>query len=57
VHALSSEDVNSTGKVEVRATLVSAERRNTMLEEFVHRLSLECGVSAVSWELVAEEAE
>jgi putative Mg2+ transporter-C (MgtC) family protein len=57
LHELSSEDINSTGKVEVRATLVSAERRNAMLEEFVHRLSLECGVSAVSWELVAEEAE
>jgi len=57
LHALSSEDVNSSGKVEVRATLVSAERRNAMLEDIVQRLSLESGVSAVSWELVAQEAE
>jgi len=57
LHALSSEDVNSSGKVEVRATLISAERRNAMLEEFVRRLSLESGVSAVSWELVPREEE
>jgi putative Mg2+ transporter-C (MgtC) family protein len=57
LRALHSEDINSTGKVEVRATLVSAERRNAMLEDIVQRLSLESGVSAVSWELAAEEAE
>jgi putative Mg2+ transporter-C (MgtC) family protein len=57
LHALSSEDINSTGKVEVRATLISTERRNAMLEDIVQRLSLESGVSAVSWELAAQEAE
>jgi hypothetical protein len=34
--------------VEVRATLVSGERQNAMLEEIVQRLSLESGISAVS---------
>jgi putative Mg2+ transporter-C (MgtC) family protein len=57
LHELSSEDINSTGKVEVRATLVSAERSNAMLEDIVQRLSLEPSVSAVSWELVAQEEE
>jgi len=57
LHALHSEDLNSSGKVEVRATLVSAERQNVMLEEIVQRLSLEAGVSAVSWELARHEAE
>jgi putative Mg2+ transporter-C (MgtC) family protein len=57
LHALSSKDVNSSGKVEVSATLISTERRNAMLEDIVQRLSLESGVSAVSWELVAQEAE
>jgi putative Mg2+ transporter-C (MgtC) family protein len=57
LHALHSEDLNSSGKVEVRATLVSAERQNVMLEEIVQRLSLESGVSAVSWELARQEAE
>jgi len=57
LHALHSEDLNSSGKVEVRATLVSAERQNVMLEEIVQRLSLEAGVSGVSWELARNEAE
>jgi len=57
LHALHSEDLNSSGKVEVRATLVSAERQNEMLEDIVQRLGLESGVSAVSWELAAQEPE
>jgi len=57
LHALHSEDLNSTGKVEVRATLVSVERQNVMLEEIVQRLSLESGVSAVSWELARHQLE
>jgi putative Mg2+ transporter-C (MgtC) family protein len=52
LHALHSEDLNSSGKVEVRATLVSAERQNAMLETILQRLSFESGVSAVSWELL-----
>jgi putative Mg2+ transporter-C (MgtC) family protein len=57
LHALHSEDLDSSGKVEVRATLVSTERQNAMLEDVVQRLSLESGVSAVSWELAAQEME
>lgn len=57
LHALHSEDLNTSGKVEVRATLVSAERQNAMLEEIVQRLSVESGISAVSWELAAQEQE
>lgn len=48
LHALRSEDLNSIDKVEVRATLVSAERQNAMLEDIVQRLSIEFGISAVS---------
>jgi putative Mg2+ transporter-C (MgtC) family protein len=54
LHALHSEDLNTSGKVEVRATLVTAERQNAMLEEIVQRLSVESGISAVSWELATE---
>lgn len=57
LHALHSEDLNSSGKVEVRAELVSSERQNAMLEDIVQRLGLESGVSAVSWELVPQEVE
>jgi len=46
LHALYSEDLNSSGKVEVRATLVSSERQNAILEDIVQRLSLESGISA-----------
>jgi putative Mg2+ transporter-C (MgtC) family protein len=57
LRALHSEDLNSSGKVEVRATLVSSERQNAMLEDIVQRLSVESGISAVSWELAAQETE
>jgi putative Mg2+ transporter-C (MgtC) family protein len=57
LQALHSEDINSSGKVEVRATLVSWERENTVLEDMVQRLGLESGVSAVSWELAQQQEE
>lgn len=38
LHAPHSEDLNSGGKVEVRATLVSSEWQNAMLEDIVQRL-------------------
>ena len=57
LHAFYSEDLNSSGKVEVRATLVSSERQNAMLEDIVQRLGLEPGISAVSWELAIQDLE
>ena len=56
LHALHSEDLDSSAKVEVRATLCSSERQNAMLEDIVQRLGLESSVSAVSWELAPEDA-
>jgi uncharacterized membrane protein YhiD involved in acid resistance len=49
--------LTSSGNVEVRATLVSAERQNALLEDIVQRLSVESGISAVSWEVDAKETE
>jgi putative Mg2+ transporter-C (MgtC) family protein len=57
LHALRSEDLNSSGKVEVCATLCSAKRQNAMLEDIVQRLGIESGISAVSWELAQEDEE
>jgi putative Mg2+ transporter-C (MgtC) family protein len=57
LHALRSEDLDSGARVEVCATLVSAERQNALLEDIVQRLSVESGISAVSWELGAQETE
>jgi putative Mg2+ transporter-C (MgtC) family protein len=53
--SLKSEDVDHTDKVEVRATLVSTGRQNLLLEQIVSRLSLESGVTGVSWEIVSEQ--
>jgi putative Mg2+ transporter-C (MgtC) family protein len=53
--SLKSDDVEHTGKVEVQAILTSTGRQNLLLEQIVGRLSLEPGVSGVSWEIVAEQ--
>ena len=55
--ALHSEDIDSPGKVAVCATLVAPERQNAMLEDLVQRLGVECGISAVSWELFTTEQD
>jgi putative Mg2+ transporter-C (MgtC) family protein len=52
--ALKSEDVEHTDKVEVHAILTSTGRRNSPLEQIVSGLSLESGVTGVSWEIIAE---
>jgi putative Mg2+ transporter-C (MgtC) family protein len=52
--ALKSEDVEHTDKVEVHAILTSTGRRNSLLEQIVSGLSLESGVTGVSWEIIAE---
>jgi putative Mg2+ transporter-C (MgtC) family protein len=52
--SLQSDDVDHTDKVEVQAVLTSTGRQNLLLEQIVSRLSLEPGVSGVSWEIMAE---
>ncbi len=52
--SLKSEDIEPTGKVEVQAVLTSTGRQNILLEQIVSRLSLEPGVTSVSWEIIAE---
>jgi putative Mg2+ transporter-C (MgtC) family protein len=52
--SLKSDDIEHTEKVEVQAILTSTGRQNLLLEQNVSRLSLEPGVSGVSWEIVAE---
>ena len=53
--SLKSDDVEHTDKVEVLATLMSTGRQNVLLEQIVSRLSLESGVSGVSWEILTEQ--
>jgi putative Mg2+ transporter-C (MgtC) family protein len=52
--SLKSEDLEPTGKVEVHGVLTSTGQQNLLLEQIVSRLSLEPGVTGVSWEIIAE---
>ena len=53
--SLKSDDLERAERVEVQAILTSTGRQNLLLEQIVSRLSLEPGVSGVSWEIVAEQ--
>ena len=47
--ALRSEDIEGTLKMKVTAQIRGIGRQNESLEQLVPRLSLESGVSSVSW--------
>jgi putative Mg2+ transporter-C (MgtC) family protein len=51
--SLKSDDLEHVDKVDVHAILISTGHENTVLEQIVSRLSLESGVSGVSWEILA----
>jgi putative Mg2+ transporter-C (MgtC) family protein len=55
--ALRSEDIEGTNKMKVTAQIRALGRRDAALEQLVVRLSLEAGVSAVSWAVRAGELE
>jgi putative Mg2+ transporter-C (MgtC) family protein len=58
LQALHTEDLKpSTGNVEVVARIISQGRQDALLERIVTRLSLEPSVSAVSWDITAQEIE
>lgn len=53
LRTVESEDLPTAGRVEVRAQLHTIGRDDRRLEEAVNRLSLEPGVTAVSWEVTS----
>jgi len=55
IHSLISEDTNNPAKVEISARTAGTGTGHTAMEHLVSRLSLEAGVSAVSWEIVTQE--
>ena len=55
--ALRSEDIEGTTKMKVTARIRGPGRQDHALEQLVVRLSLESGVSSVSWALHAEALE
>jgi hypothetical protein len=54
---LKSEDVDNTGKLRVVAQLRGLGRQDHELEQIVVRLSLEAGVSSLSWSVTAQPME
>lgn len=55
--SLRSEDIEGTGKMKVTARVRGLGRQDNALEQLVVRLSLEAGVSSVSWAVQAEVLE
>jgi putative Mg2+ transporter-C (MgtC) family protein len=55
--ALKSEDIEGTGRMKVLAQIRGLGRRDQALEQLVVRLSLEGGVSSLSWSVTAQVME
>ncbi|BAZ07458.1 MgtC/SapB family protein [Calothrix sp. NIES-3974] len=55
LRSLNSEDVEDSDNVEVEADLLTQERNDEFLEQMVSRLSLEPGITAVSWRIIEQE--
>ncbi|MDF5728446.1 MAG: hypothetical protein PUP92_10515 [Rhizonema sp. PD38] len=56
LRSLHSEDLETAERVEVEADLVMQDRNDDFLvEQIVSRLSLEPGISEVSWRIVEQE--
>lgn len=54
---LKSEDIEGTGKMKVSSQIRGLGRHDQALETMVSRLSLEPGVTSISWALVAQVLE
>ncbi len=52
LQAIHSEDIDHTGQMRIHADLSTPCQNNKAIEQIVTRLSLEPGVSAVSWSVV-----
>jgi putative Mg2+ transporter-C (MgtC) family protein len=55
--ALRSEDIEGTPKMKVTAQIKGLGRQDEALEQLVVRLSLEAGVSSVSWAVYTQVLE
>jgi putative Mg2+ transporter-C (MgtC) family protein len=54
---LKSEDIEGTAKLKVVAHVRSLGRQDQALEQLIARLSIEPGVSSVSWSMTAQPME
>jgi hypothetical protein len=55
--SLRSWDIEGTARMKMTARITGIGRQNEALEQIVARLSLEAGVSSVSWAVQAEVTE
>jgi putative Mg2+ transporter-C (MgtC) family protein len=53
--SLKSEDIDEQNKVLVEAHMMSTGRAETIVEKIVSRVSLEAGITSVSWKIVIED--
>jgi putative Mg2+ transporter-C (MgtC) family protein len=56
LRGIRSQDINGSGKVHVGAELIAQGRCDKLMEQLINRLSLEPGLSAVSWENIDDDA-
>jgi putative Mg2+ transporter-C (MgtC) family protein len=56
LRSLHSEDTGDASKVNVTADLDASTKSHILLEQIANRLSLERGVSAVSWALTGQQS-
>ncbi|NMM26681.1 MAG: MgtC/SapB family protein [Glaciimonas sp.] len=57
LHSLQSQDIeHAIGRLEVCADLLGSPENQNLLEQIVARISLERGVSAVSWKVLTESS-
>ena len=52
LHGIHSEDVERAGQTRLRAEVVTSGRQNTLVERIAMRLSIEPGVTSLSWSVV-----
>lgn len=57
LQSIESQDIEGTGKVEVKALVAASGRQDTKLEKIVERVSLDKAVTAASWRAMAEQIE
>ena len=57
LQSIESEDMEGTGKVEVKALVATSGRQDARLEKIVERVSLDRAVTAASWHAAVEQTE
>ena len=57
LHGIHSEDLEGTGRTRLRAEIVTSGRQNALVERIAMRLSIEPGITSLSWSVVPDAIE